>query len=244
MNGESSQVKSTKQLKNRKHLCEKVAENLAKERKKVEKAMWDLQTDQEKFREELERVQRLVSVNDLIRLNVGGKFIVTRRNTLTKVSNSTLAQFFNPQSSSQLTPNRDGRIFFDYNSVIFIHLLNQLRMLQINDTPIFYPPLSLSLEKSFYQMLEDFGLIGPGKSENDVIEINVRGERFATLRKTLAASSDPKIARLALDLKEVKRDRLGRPYLDYDPNNFRHLLSLLRQGKKNINQPTLTTRSE
>lgn len=206
--------------------------------------MRDLQTDQERFKQELESVQHLVSVSDLIRLNVGGKIIVTRRGTLTKVSNSKLAEFFNPQSSNQLIPNQDGRFFFDYNPVIFIRLLDQLRMLQTNDTPIFYPPLSSSLGKSFYQMLQDFGLVGSQKSDNDVIVLNVRGERIATLRKTLAAMSDPKIARLASDSKDIKRDRLGRPYLDYDLTNFRDLLAQAREGKRKPNQPTLTTRSE
>lgn len=60
---------------------------------------------------ELKRVQLLVDTCDLIRLNIGGKTIVTRRTTLTKVANSTLAEFFNLQSPNRLSPNWDGRFF-------------------------------------------------------------------------------------------------------------------------------------
>lgn len=82
-------------------------------------------------------------------------------------------------------------------------------------------------------MLRELGLMGPQKSDEDVIVLNVRGESIATLRKTLAGVSDPKIASIASDLKGMKQDRIGRPFLDYHPEQVRFLLEQSRQERQN-----------
>jgi hypothetical protein len=192
---------------------------------------------------ELKHVQHIFDMSDLIRLNVGGQIIATRRKTLTKLPNSTLASFFNPFSPDRLFPNQDGSYFLDYNPVLFSHLLDQLRVLKNNESVVFRPPLSSLSSKPFNQMLRDLGLPLPQRSENDVIALNVGGEKIVTLRKTLTRVPDSKLAVLEPNSKEVKRDRLGRPFLDDNPIVFRRLLNQLREGKQvdgntNIYLPT------
>lgn len=239
----SARLRFSKQLKNAKRLFQNVTESLAKEKNEVAKAMRQLQNEQEQFQDELKRVQLLVDASDLIRLNIGGKTIVTRQKTLTKVENSNLAEFFNSQSPNRLYPNPDGRFFFDYNSFLFTHLLDQLRILQSNDTPVFRPPFSPLTNRLFYQMLRELGLLAPQRSDNDIIVLNVRGEKIATLRKTLAGVEDPKIASWTSDSKEGKRDQLGRPFLDYDPSYIRAQLERSRTGNETFYSSTTTTRS-
>lgn len=176
--------------------------------------------------------RQIVDLNELIRLNVGGQLLVTRRGTLTKIVDSILAKAFDGSYQAVLPRDSDGNYFLDYNPVLFTHLLDQLRILKSNDSPIFRPPMSLSLTKPFYQMLRDLSFPLPGKSDNDLIVLNVGGERIVTLRKTLTGVSDSQLALLTSDSKEVKRDRFGRPFLDYDPVHFRHLLEQLREGKQ------------
>lgn len=176
--------------------------------------------------------RQVVDLNEPIRLNVGGQIIVTRRGTLTKIADSILAKAFDGSYQAVLPRDSDGSYFLDYNPVLFTHLLDQLRILKSNDTPVFRPPVSLSLTKPFYQMLRDFSLPLPPKTDNDLIVLNVGGERVVTLRKTLTGVSNSQLALLTSDSKEVKRDQFGRPFLDYDPVHFRHLLEQLREGKQ------------
>jgi hypothetical protein len=212
--------------------------SLAKEKNELKVAKRELQSKQREFEIELNHVQNLVDGSDLIRLNVGGRIIVTRRKTLTKLPNSTLANFFNPSSPDRLFANEDGSYFLDYNPVLFSHLLDQLRVLKNNESIVFRPPLSSSSSKPFNQILQDFGLPLPQRSENDVIALNVGGKSIATLRKTLTGVPDSNLALLASNTLEVSRDRLGRPFLDYNPIVFLHLLDQLREGKK-INDNSL-----
>ncbi len=221
-----------RQSKNVEQLFQRAMKSLAKEKKELEAATRELQSKQREFEIELKHVQNLFDGRDLIRLNVGGQIIVTRRETLTKLPNSKLASFFNPSSPDRLSPNQDGSYFLDYNPLLFSHLLDQLRVLKNNQSVIFHPPLSSSSSKSFNQMLQDFRLPLPQKSENDVIALNVGGEKIVTLRKTLNGVPGLNLALLPSNSTEVKRDRLGRPFLDYNPIVFRRLLDNSREGKQ------------
>jgi hypothetical protein len=80
-------------------------------------------------------------------------------------------------------------------------------------------------------MLRELGLPRRSESENDLIALNVGGEKIVTLRKTLNGVPHSILARLASS-KKMNRDRLGRPFLDYNPKLFLHLLDQLREGKK------------
>ncbi|CAF4214695.1 unnamed protein product, partial [Adineta steineri] len=78
---------------------------------------------------------------------------------------------------------------------------------------------------------EEFGLPLPKQSPNDIISLNVGGEKIVTLRKTLTSVPNSKLARLISSTKGTKYDQLGQPFLDYNPKLFQHLLDQLRQGK-------------
>jgi hypothetical protein len=197
----------------------------------MNKQLFELELKKQEFSKDLKQVQRLTDVTDLVRLNVGGERIVTRRRILTKIPNSTLDRLFNLTSQYQLHPDYDGSYFLDYNPVLFSHLLDQLRTLKKNTTPVFRPPPSSVLTKPFNKMLRELGLSRRSESENDLIALNVGGEKIVTLRKTLRGVPNSILARLASS-KTTNRDRLGRPFLDYNPKLFLHLLDQLREGKK------------
>ena len=203
--------------------------NAEKESLIQQRAQFDRQKREFTDRKRLPR--QVVNMNELIHLNVGGQIIVTHRATLTKFPDSILAKTFDGSYGGVLTRDSNGNYFLDYNPVLFNHLLDQLRILKSNDTPVFRSPLSASLAKPFHQMLKDFGLPVPLKTDSDVVALNVGGERIVTLRKTLTGVPGSELALLASDSKEVKRDHFGRPFLDFNPSDFRHLLEQLRQGK-------------
>ena len=199
-----------------------------------------LNTDRQELTEKRRQVRQIVDPRELVRLNVGGRIFVTRRETLTKVPKSILAKVFDGSYGATLQRDTDGSYFLDYNPTLFSHLLDQLRVMKINVTTAFRPPSSSSSSstRAFNQMLQDLGLGVPKSSENDVIALNVGGERIVTLRKTLGGVPDSNLALLQSDSKAVIRDRFGRPFLDYNPTMFRHLLDQLREGKK-INDQNL-----
>ena len=220
---------------------EEVMKSLEREKKEVEEAMRELQSERREFEMEIKHVQLLVAVNDLIRLNVGGQTIATRRGTLSKVPQSKLAKSFDPGSPDRLSPGRDGIYFLDYNPILFSHLLDQLRVMKFNETTVFRPPSSSLSIKPFNQMLRELGLLVPGSSDDDVIALNVGGQKISTLRKTLADHPDPNITILASDSETVKRDRFGRPFIDSNPVEFFPHLHQLNEGNKNIHTSTRTT---
>ncbi|EPS57124.1 hypothetical protein M569_17698, partial [Genlisea aurea] len=63
----------------------------------------------------------------VIRLNVGGEIIMTTRQTLTKIPKSTLYFMFNGRWEQKLQIDQNGNIFFDFNPIIFRHLIDQLQ---------------------------------------------------------------------------------------------------------------------
>jgi hypothetical protein len=70
-----------------------------------------------------------VSTDDdpLILLNIGGTHMTTRRSTLMRIPNTVLALAFVSPWSENITCDNDGRLFFDYDPILFQYLLNQLR---------------------------------------------------------------------------------------------------------------------
>ncbi|CAF1074012.1 unnamed protein product [Adineta steineri] len=216
---------------------ERAMRNIQDEKVRIQKELDEIELNRKNFEQESNKVQGLVDNDDLIRFNVRGRTIVTRRKTLLKVPNSTLAKSFDGSSEPLLYPNSDGTYFLDYNPVIFTRLLDQLRMFKPNKTILFSPPLSSTLIKPYNRMLEEFGLPLPKQSPNDIISLNVGGEKIVTLRKTLTSVPNSKLAQLISSTKGTKYDQLGQPFLDYNPKLFQHLLDQLRQGK-NLTAPS------
>jgi len=66
-------------------------------------------------------------MNDIIRLNVGGRLLATSRATLTKVQGSLLERMFNPESLIPPATTFDGAYFIDEDPDVFTAVLNWLR---------------------------------------------------------------------------------------------------------------------
>lgn len=187
---------------------------------------------EQRFKEEKHQVQTQVNPHDVVRLNVGGQLISTRRETLLKVPNSLLHSIFDGTYEHALQRDRDGSYFLDYNPLLFTHLLDQLRDLRPNEPPVFRPPPPPASAKSFNEMLNAFKLPVASRQGSDLVVFNVGGEIITTLRQTLLLSPESKLARLISSDEEVPRDRFGRIFLNYNPRLFRILLNEIRHGKK------------
>ncbi|UJR32815.1 hypothetical protein I4U23_020277 [Adineta vaga] len=173
----------------------------------------DLENDQERSIENL----------DVISLNVGGQIIMTTRQTLTRISQSTLALMFKDQWQSRLPTDRNGNIFLDYNPIVFRHLLDQL---QLSDTKEFYPPLESSLVEPFKKMLRKLGLYEfINLSEKNTVRINMGGQIFTHQRTTFTQMSNATFHMTALPFQRIDSDI----FIDSDPKLLQHLIEQLRE---------------
>jgi hypothetical protein len=74
-------------------------------------------------------------------------------------------------------------------------------------------------------------------SENDVIELNVGGQKMAAFRSTLTAVRNSKLARFFSDADgkintTLKRKGSVQYFFDYNPEHFKYLLDQLRWVKR------------
>lgn len=190
--------------------------------------------EEARFRQEKTALQAFVSSTDRVQLNVGGVKFETRVDTLLKVPNTIFSKLFNGSYSAILKRNAEGMyvVNLDFNPKLFARLLDQYRRLKPNEKPNFTSPLMPSLADAYNQMLKRLGIPLPEKSGKDVISFNVGGEKVATLREVLTRVPNSKLARFASNGNDLVRDRIGRPFVDYDPKLFRFLLEQLKEGKK------------
>ncbi|CAM4755073.1 unnamed protein product [Rotaria magnacalcarata] len=76
--------------------------------------------------------------------------------------------------------------------------------------------------------------------DDDIIELNVGGEKISTLRSTLTAVPKSKLAKMFMKNHESKlnlRDNMGTVFFDYNPVQFKYLLDQLRTIKRNPEMP-------
>ena len=69
-----------------------------------------------------------MSLNDWLKLNVGGKMFLTTRSTLTSCPDSTLSKMFDPDSGLPPAYSEDGVYFLDTNPDCFSIILDWLRL--------------------------------------------------------------------------------------------------------------------
>ncbi|CAF3852858.1 unnamed protein product [Rotaria sp. Silwood2] len=105
------------------------------------------------------------SSDDIIELNVSGEKISTLRSTLTAIPKSKLALIFAKDNQSIMqSKDKQNRIFFDYNSVQFKYLLDQLRMKkrtpEIPPDEITFQAPNQDIQTNFSYMIADLGLNG------------------------------------------------------------------------------------
>jgi hypothetical protein len=111
-----------------------------------------------------EEIDTPVSLSDdVIELNVGGQKMTTLRSTLTVVPNSKLARMFSKDNTEKnLSMDKQGAVFFDYNPIYFNYLLDQLRAIKrMPKKPgyqIQFQAPYISSQMNFTHMLVDLGL--------------------------------------------------------------------------------------
>ncbi|CAF3305665.1 unnamed protein product [Rotaria sp. Silwood2] len=164
----------------------------------------------------------------VVKINVGGEIIMSTRDILTRIRNSKLASMINGNCEDIPAFDCDGNIFLNYNPILFYHLLEQLRTLEDENFPIFYPPKSRLLVIPFRQMFQELGFPIASLSNDDIITINVGGEIFVTRCQTLTQIPHSKLAIVVSSYRIIDTDENGYLFLDYDARLFRYLLSQLR----------------
>jgi hypothetical protein len=193
-------------------------------------------TDRKKFKKKKKLIQKLAKNTDVIRLNVGGEFIMTTRETLTRVPKSTLAIMFNDRWRNKLAHDEQGNIVFDFDPILFRHLLDQLQMSDKNNPIVFHPPSIPALVKPFNKMLRKLGLNQSVSSKDSVITLNVGGQIVTNRQKTLNRLSNKNFLDNILSLKNKNKVATNDTiFLDHDPELFQQLINYLRdESTKNI----------
>ena len=167
---------------------------------------------------------------EIFQLNVGGEFIMTTRETLTKILQSTLGILFNGQWNDQLSKDSGGNIFFDFNPILFRHLLDQLQTIDTTKPIQLYPPSESSLVEPFNKMIRKLGLQQSLSSvKKDVITFNVGGEKITNRRATFIPASNSTFDAIVSPTKMMKLNNDSDVLIDYDPKLFQHLINQLRK---------------
>jgi hypothetical protein len=188
-----------------------------------------LKIDREKFEEE-KQISKFIDNLDVIRLNVGGEILMTTRQTLTKIPKSTLSILFNGRWEYKLQIDQDGNIFFDFNPIVFRHLLDQLQIIETNKSNNLYPPSQPSLIEPFNKMLRKLGVqqfLSPEKK--NVITFNVGGQTITNRRTTFIQVSNSTFDTIVSPSKITPFNNQTDVFIDYDPKLFQHLINQLRK---------------
>jgi hypothetical protein len=202
-----------------------------KQKQELTKAQAELKTEQEDFENEKKIMQKYLENSDVIQFNVGGEIMYTTRASLLHVANSKMSKMLLEKAGDKISTDKDNNIFLDFNPKLFRHVLEQLRLFESGEEVVFYPPLTPALTLPFNNMLEKLGLKPAPVSDDDIFTFNVGDETIATKRKTLNRVPNSKLSTLLSMNKPSDMDPSGKPFLDYDPKLFRHLLSQLQAGQ-------------
>jgi hypothetical protein len=200
-------------------------------------------------REELEQepsTPKPVDHTKIFQLNVGGEIIITTRQTLMKIPESTLSILFNGQWEDKLPKDQNGNIFFDFNPILFRHLLDQLQIIETNNSTQLYPPSQPSLVEPFKKMIRKLGLqqLLSSKKKN-VITFNVGGQKITSQRTTFNQISNSTFDTIVPPTIMMNLNDESDVFLDYDPKLFRHLINQLRKNSfKKINLFGLSLKEE
>ena len=123
----------------------------------------------------------------------------------------------------------EANLFLDFNPSLFRHLLEQLRQVAKKPSSArFTPPRPSSpfAVRSFNRMLKALGLDRSLPSTNEMVVMNVGGDRVLTRQKSLNSSRST-----VLILLPSKKTTANGLVVDADPWLFRHLLGQLREQK-------------
>ena len=166
-------------------------------------------------------------VSPTIKLNIGGHYFTTTRETLTKDPNSRLASMLS--GTLDLKPAEDGAFFFDRDGTHFRFILNYLR-----DGKIIVPEGATAFrqlleEAKFYQikgLSDELNLVWSQTERR--VRINVGGHYFTTTRQTLTKNPNSMLNRMFSKEFNEKPDVDGAFFIDRDGTHFRLILNYLR----------------
>jgi hypothetical protein len=211
----------------------------------LEKEKNQLKIDREQLDEE-KQIAKSADRTDVFQLNVGGEIITTTRQTLTKIPKSILSLLFYGRWEHKLQRDPEGNIFLDFNPILFHHLLDQLQIIEINNSIDIYPPSQPSLVEPFKKMLRKLGLQQSLSSEkNNVITFNVGGQTITTQRTTFTEVSNSTFDTIVPPSKMINFNNQNDVFVDYDPKLFQDLINQLRKRSfKNITYPELSLHEE
>ena len=99
-----------------------------------------------------------IDYTDVLQLNVGGEIVMTTRKTVIKIPKSILSLLFYDRWEHKLQIDQNGNIFLDFNPTLFRHLLDQLQILNTNNSIHLYLPSQPSLVEPLKKMLRKLGL--------------------------------------------------------------------------------------
>jgi hypothetical protein len=107
----------------------------------------------------MDAVQDAAELNDIIRLNIGGQRLSTKRATLCRVEGSFLASMFSGRWRDH-EHDHDGAVFLDYNPEFFVPVLNYLRAMEYAtpENPPWFPQLREGQMKNFKRFIQYLGL--------------------------------------------------------------------------------------
>lgn len=188
-----------------------------------------LKNDRDEFEQEKDILRSFTEI-DVIELNIGGEIMLTTRETLTSISNSLLSILFNGRWEQKVQRDENEHIFFDFNPVLFRHLLNQLQLSQIN---YILPPFDPLLVRPFEKMMKKLRIEHLLQTfEKKSITFNVNGQSITSQRTNI----------ISFPNHSKQFDR----FLDFHPKLFRHFVRLQRENKsyKVACQKSLFTRKQ
>jgi hypothetical protein len=191
----------------------------------------ELDREKEEYEKEKKLVEKFIKDSEVVQFNVGGEIMYTTRASLLRIASSRMAEILLNKSLEKVSMDKNNNVFFDYNPSLFRHLLEQLRLFEDGEPIVFYPTLTPVLTVQFNAMLGKLGLKPAPESDDDIFTFNVGDEIIATKRKTLKRVPSSKLSSLLTMNKPSDMDPSGKPFLDYDPKLFRHLLTQLQAGQ-------------
>lgn len=199
-----------------------------KKRLELTKAREEFNRERQELENEKKLMQKFLENSQVIQFNVGGEIMFTTNASLLRVADSKMSKILLGKTTDQISIDKDGNKFLDFNPTLFRHVLEQLRLFEDGEEIVFYPPLTPALTLQFNAMLDKLGLKPAPPSDDDIFTFNVGDEIIATKRKTLNRVPNSKLSSLLTMNKPADMDPSGKPFLDYDPKLFRHLLSQLQ----------------
>ena len=188
-----------------------------------------LRIDRENFEEEKKQMQKTTNNTDVFRLNVGGEIMMTTRQTLTRVPKSILSRLFNGRWEQKLQNDQNGNIFFDFNPIVFRHLLDQLQLNDVDNLNHLSSPSEPSLVTPFKKMIRKLGLNHLLSLENNIFTFNVGGQIMTNQRRIFNQISNYTLKNILSSTKSQNLNDKSDVFIDSNPKFFRHLINQLRE---------------